>query len=323
MTRLHPGIPALAAFLLAPVALLARDPARAGAFDVMLEDMEATTVSFGATSLQLPGSHLRSDSADYSVELRAAPTFVAVRSTGLLPGALMITATPKFMVRRSDGLGSNPVLTPGYLPSVTATWAPHDSLEAVAPGAPAPLRAYYAATLMHHSNGQSGPFLTSQGTPNHVDGSFSLWSLSLTAHLHGGWSWLPDDKAVRVERLYLKEGPLDAFYPDWTVSLALRTLPRRLGPVPGRGRLFVDLGWMPRKDNDVPDGLKPLPWSTSATAVWLPTTAGSGTRLDFGIFARAYAGCDDYNINFDREVYRAELGLLFGGVAFGNPAPRP
>ncbi len=301
----------------------AEDAARAGAFEVMAGDMEASTVSFRETALHLPGSHLRSDSMSYTLEARVAPSFIAVRSSGSLhPGALMVAVTPKFIVRRSAGLASNPVRTPGYLPTVTAYYSPRDSLERNRKGSPAP-HAYFSVALMHHSNGQDGPFLDAEGRPNRVDGSFSLWSASLTAHLRGGWPPLPDYKAVRVERLYFKEGALDAYYPDWIVSIALRTAPRTLGRVPGRGRLLADFDWKPRKDNDVPASLKPAPFSAAFAAAWHPLSAGHGTRIDFAVFARGYAGADDYNINFDRNVYRAELGLMFGPVPFTSYASAP
>jgi hypothetical protein len=291
------------------------------AFDIMAGDMEASTVAFRETSLQFPRSHLRPDSAAYSVEARIAPSFIALRSTdGLVPGAMMLAVTPKVLLRRSDGLESNPVRTPGYMPSVTVFYAPRDVTKIGIPGEAAPAFSYFSANLMHHSNGQTGAFLTPEGRPNHLDGSFSLWSASLTAHLHGGLPLLPDYKALSVERLYLKEGSLDAFYPDWIVSLALGTAPRRPGPVPGRVRLLADFDWTPRKSNGIPNSLKPAPYSAALTAAWYPMTAGRGTRLDFAVFARAYAGCDDYNINFDREVYRAELGLMFGPTPFG-PVP--
>jgi hypothetical protein len=298
-------------------------------FEGMSEQLEPSTLTFRETSFNLPGSHFREDTASYSVEASIAPPFTLVRAVlgGPAPGSYMLNIVPKFVVRRSDGVVSNPVRTPSYMPSAALYYSPWKMLPETSPGGLAgrPHYWYLSFTTMHYSNGAIGPFLNPDGSLNNVDGSFSLWSASAAVHVQNGWPWLPEYKALHVEYLFNKENALDALYPDWVVSLKLRTAGTRLGGgtgLGGRARVLMDLDWRIRRVNGMPEALKPAPFSGALTGVYAPQWAPlrSGTRgggvsafvMDFAFFGRLYGGFDYYNMNFDREIYRVDFGLMFG-----------
>jgi hypothetical protein len=268
------------------------------AFNGIGRHAEPSTVAFRWTTLNLPGSHLGEDTAAYSVEANITPTFPLFRASGgPLPGACLVTATPQVVLRRSDGIPSNPVRTPSYIPAVTLFYGPGDTLGTTG-------KAWYASwTVSHYSNGQTGDFFQPGGRAlNNVDGSFSLWSAAAAIHLLNDWPLLPEYKALQLKYVYGKEGGLDALYPDYVVSLRMQTADH------ARARALIDLDWMARKGGPSPDALKPVPLSGTLTGVYAP----GGLFPALALFARFYAGIDDYNMNFNKEIYRLDLGLTLG-----------
>jgi hypothetical protein len=269
------------------------------AFNGIGRHAEPSTATFRWTTLDLPGSHLAEDTVAYSVEANIAPSFTVFEASGgeRLPGAYRVTVTPQFVVRRSDGVPSNPVRTPSYIPAVTLFYGPRDSLGGAG-------NAWYASfTVSHYSNGQTGSFYQPDGrTLNTLDGSFSLWSAAAAVHLVNDWPLLPEYKALQLKYVYGKEGGLDALYPDYVVSARMQTADHL------RARALIDLDWMVRKGGARPDALKPVPFSGAFTGVYAPGRPFSALAL----FARFYAGIDNYNMNFDKEIYRLDLGLMIG-----------
>jgi hypothetical protein len=124
---------------------------------------------------------------------------------------------------------------------------------------------------------------------------------------------------LKVERLFNKEGALDALYPDYVVSLALRTNEHRHGNGPGftgRSRLLMNFDWLVPRRNRMPDALKPAPFAASAAGTYAPRWASS-LVVDCAVFTRFYAGYDYYNMNFDKDIYRVDFGLMLGsGIGF-------
>jgi hypothetical protein len=276
-------------------------------FDAISGHLEPSTVTLRQTSFNFPGSHLRSDTVDYSVEVSIAPqlTLFEANFDGPLGGSYMLNAVPKFVVRRLDGIGSNPVRTPSYIPSVTLYYSPTDSLTTEAD------YWFLSFGISHYSNGDAGPFLQSDGTINNVNGSFSLWSNYAGIHLYNDWPVLPAYKALQVEIFHHKEGLLDALYPDYALSLRVQSRdyfhPAWHG-LQGHTRILTDLIWNIRNTSSLPDARKPVPFSGALTAAYFPGKMFPAVSL----FGRAYAGFDYYNINFDREIYRVDAGLMVG-----------
>lgn len=284
---------------------------------------EASTIAPGFATWHLPGSHLRDDSASYSVEAVIAPAFALWR--GRVPGVsglFQLDAVPFFMVRRSDGIPSNPVRSPDYRPRVTLYHLVGAADESGQGSGPEWGTSW---TLEHHSNGQSGSLLAPDGSgPNTVDGSFSLWSVAAGLHWHGGGLPLPAHKTLRLKYVHIKEGVLGTLYPDWILSLGLRSEARehsKLGRFGGRAYLVFEADWMPRTRDDRPQDWKPSPVSGMITGfytpLWAAGAAGAARPLlgDATLFARFQAGSDPYNINFARNLLRLDAGLA---VALGR-----
>jgi hypothetical protein len=299
---------AMAATLL-PDAALGQE-GRVSVFDGITGHLAPSTMTFEQTTVNLPGSHLRSDTVAYSFEANIHPHFTLFRAPveGPLPGAYMLNVAGQFLLRRSDGVPSNPVRTPSYIPSGTLFYSPTDSTESN--------KGYWylSVALSHYSNGEIGNVLQADGTLNNVDGSFSLWSVAAGIHFDNEWPLLPAYKALQVEYIYGKEGALDALYPDYVVSLKLHTADY---PVPGWGgagrtRLHMDADWRVRKQSSFPDSRKPVPLSGSVTGIYTPEWKGQALFPDMSLFARYYAGSDYYNMNFDQEIYRIDFGLMLG-----------
>ena len=277
----------------------------------MSRHLEPSTITFRQTTVNLPGSHLRDDTASYSFEANIFPHFTLFQAPlrGPLPGAYRLNAAGQFLVRRSDGVPSNPVRTPTYIPSGTLFYSPHDSADA------AKGYWYVSLTLSHYSNGETGNFLQPDGSLNNVDGSFSLWSVAAAIHVDKDWPLLPAYQALQVEYQYGKEGALDALYPDYIFSLTLHTRDRLhtgwwgLG---GRTRALMDLDWRVRNGSSLPDARKPVPLSGSVTGVYTPRWTRRDAFPDLSVFARYYGGSDYYNMNFDQEIYRVDFGLMLG-----------
>ena len=290
--------------LLLPTLLVAGESARVSVFDGITRHLEPTTATFGKSTLNFPGSSLREDSAVYSVEASVAPHFTLFQGafSGPLGGAYRLNITPKFVVRCSDGVGSNPVRTPSYIPEATLFYNPRDSVDASSYW-------YLSFGLSHYSNGQTGPFLRSDGRLNNVDGSFSLWSNTAALHLYNEWPLLPTYKAFQVEYFHHKENLLDDLYPDVTLSLKMQTAdyvhPAWRG-LAGHSRIMMDLNWLVQNTSALPDAMKPAPFSTSVTGVYAPGKLFPALAL----FGRFYAGFDYYNMNFDNEIYRLDVGVM-------------
>jgi hypothetical protein len=280
---------------------------------VIRSHQQPSTVTFQQSSYQLPGSHLREDSAAYSVEADLSPALnLFTAQDGPWGGLWILDIVPRFVVRRADALGSNPVRTPTYEPRANLYFAPGDSLD------PDEATWYASVSLLHYSNGQSGPFLNPDGrTLNTVDGSFSLWSVAAAVHLVNDWLWLPAYKALEIGTFYNKENLLDELYPDFRVSLKLETREqshRGWHGLGGRSRVRVDLEWLVTNPSGQPASLKPAPFAGAVTGVFTPERTGSrpGLNPGFSLFARYYAGYDPYNMNFNQEIYRIDAGLMFG-----------
>jgi hypothetical protein len=284
--------------------------------DVVEAHLEPTLGSLGLTSWDLPGSALREDTVAYSVEASIAPAFTLFHTAmpGGLPGHWRLVAVPKVVLRRSDGLPSNPVRTPSYMPAATLYVEPNADLRANGGSA------YFSLGLAHYSNGQTGSFLRADGSGiNDVDGRFSLWSSSVGLHFVNDWPLLPEYKALRLQHITHKEGLLDEFYPDWIVSLVLHSAERAhaLGPLGGRSRFTADFDWLPRVRNGAPEAWKPVPFAATLAARYAPDwgvkkPVPRGPLGGFALFARFRAGHDTYNMGFHREVYRFDLGLMMG-----------
>lgn len=321
MNRPNSRTRSLAAALLAFAIPMAAAAARApGDFaDPVESHLEPTSGSLGLASWDLPGSALREDTLAYSVEASIAPAFTVFHTAmpGGLPGNWRLVAVPKVVLRRSDGLPSNPVRTPSYMPAATLYVEPNAN---VAEANAAAARAWFSLGLSHYSNGQTGSFLRADGSgPNDVDGSFSLWSSSVGVHFVNAWPLLPEYKSLRLQHITHKEGLLDDFYPDWIVSLTLHTADRAhaLGPFGGRSRFTADFDWLPRKRNDAPEAWKPAPFAATLAARYAPDfgvkpPSSRGPLGGFALFARFRAGHDPYNMQFHREIYRFDLGVLLG-----------
>jgi hypothetical protein len=283
---------------------------RVSVFEGMTRHLEASTIAFRQTTVNLPGSHLREDTAAYSFETDIFPQFTLFQAPvgGVLPGAYRLNVAGRFIVRRSDGVPSNPVRTPTYIASGTLFYSPRDSAAAG--------RGYWytSFTFSHYSNGETGNFLRPDGTLNNVDGSFSLWSAAFALHLDNAWPLLPAYKALQVEYVYGKEGALEELYPDYIVSLTLHTRDHHagLGGLGGRSRVLIDLDWRVRNGSPRPDALKPVPLSGAVTGVYTPQWNGHDVFPDLSLFGRYYAGSDYYNMNFDREIHRIDFGLMLG-----------
>jgi hypothetical protein len=231
-----------------------------------------------------------------------------------LPGDWRLVAVPKVVLRRSDGLPSNPVRTPSYMPAATLYMEPDAGLPADGRAA------WFSLGLAHYSNGQTGSFLRADGSGiNEVNGSFSLWSSSIGLHFVNDWPLLPEYKALRLQHITHKEGLLDDFYPDWILTLTLHTAERAhaLGFFGGRSRFTADFDWLPRVRSGAPEEWKPVPFAAAAAARYAPdwgvkNPGPRGPLGGFALFARFRAGHDAYNMGFHREVYRFDLGLMMG-----------
>jgi hypothetical protein len=273
---------------------------------------DPSTIAFRQTTIHLPGSHLSVDTAMYSFEADIAPEFTLFRAAlgGPLGGSYMLTTGGRFTIRRADALPSNPVRTPGYTASGTLFYSPYDSIGA--------RRAYAYASLSvsHYSNGQTGDFLRADGSINDVDGSFSLWSASAAIHLFNDWPLLPEYKSLQLEYLYGKEGALEELYPDYVLSLALHTREHAhqgWWGFAGSSRVLMDFEARLPNGGSRPASMKPEPLSAAITYAYGPRWFGLGRDAFPGLslFGRFYAGSDYYNINFAREIYRVDFGLMF------------
>jgi hypothetical protein len=289
---------------------------------VIGDDFGPSSFAPGFASFNLPGSHLRRDTAAYSFEAVLIPRFTIFRG-----GGAMLQVDPEFTVRRLDNLPSNPVRTPDFKPRATLYYSPRDSLPHSAAGSPDFW--YVSFSGWHHSNGEEGPFgevRTDGGRLNDVDGSFSLWGAAAAFHLHRQQLLIPRYKSLRVEWFFMKEGGLDGLYPDVAASLSLKTgrfgHPGMAG-FSGWSRLFWDATWRMPNDNDRHASLKPDPFSLAMAATyapdWRPAFLPFPIRTgDFSFFGRLYLGSDYYNINFNRPVYRVDFGVMANPYGLGG-----
>lgn len=285
--------------------------------DIMRADFPRSYITLGAAAIDFPGSDLRADSAAQSFEARVAPRFAVFRADASrwpVHGAWMLTVDADFTVRRLQNIPSNPVRTPDYAAGATLYHAPN------------PLRSgaglwYVSSSLFHRSNGQSGDFgdvRPDGGRLNDVDGSFSLWGADAALHRHGTERFLPRYRSIRLETFFRKEGELNAVYPDVAISLEARTLRFRhagWAGFSGDSRLATRATWFVPNGSDAHESLKPSPFAYSLTVDyapdWRPAFLPFPVRTgDFSAFARLYLGADPYNMNFNKQVYRIDFGVM-------------
>ncbi len=235
-----------------------------------------------------------------------------------------IVATPKVLFRMfNDSTGSAPIRTPSFNPRITWFFWGSQASE------PADRIDFLSISYNHHSNGQSGPFLTLEtDEPNTLDGSFSTNYFELLYH-----------------RAYGQAGPLKATWLRYGLRIHIPFNENRElrdsegGNQYGRYRLLLSgqrrgalpiLAWLE------------LPFIARAEYFYIldPTFQGEpyfslerlGLSLTWissikaaealGFFVNLYVGQDYYNIWYKQDLFVVRVGLTAQSVTtFVSPRP--
>lgn len=223
----------------------------------------------------------------------------------VLPGAwpLAVILTPKIVLRMLAE-ESIPVRTPSYMPQGTAyVWFTQSFDEPVV---------YAGFGLVHHSNGQSGPFFAADGSNNHESGDFATnyfeFSLSRVTRSERLFGWA----SISLEWYpgFGQSPELDDRYGDLRFEIASKIVRRLaldgsfdvgIGAIVGDFRPSSTKGWQ--------KALERFP-------IWVRYTSNL-PQTSVGLFARAYVGQDYYNVWFDRLIFSLLVG--FSGDLWATP----
>ena len=227
---------------------------------------------------------------------------------------------PKIQVRMTSE-ESTPIRTPGFLPRMTYYfWFNGKDVE--------DRFTYYSLMLSHHSNGQAGSFYNADGTVNTQSGNFSTNYFEL-ANYQFQRKFLPEwtKFAVIWHPGFNREEGLDDQYEEVKVQISTRTTTRTLRsfkPVAEdmllkRGwyfKLFTSLSYTLMGRDYVVAPNSHYPQITPQKAHWddninlsLTLSVRPPYFNDMNFFVRYDLGYDYYNINFQREINRIQIGI--------------
>ena len=202
-----------------------------------------------------------------------------------------VAVTPKVVVRmiRTESL---PVRSPSFMPRLHV-YVPVGSADRVDD--------YFTFMVSHHSNGQEGPFLHSDGSRNHDSGNFStnFVQLGFQGALQGRPLAGLDGYALAAEyhpEAFMDDALEGLYSPVRLHASVRRGLPRDLG-------LTVSLtgtigGEVPDSDL-LPDRLH----------LWTALDFRPPFADEFAFFVNAYSGQDYYNMRFDRRLNVLRIGI--------------
>ena len=233
---------------------------------------------------------------------------------------------PKIQIRMSSDK-STPIKTPGFLPRATYFFwfngkDPQDRFT------------YYSLMLSHHSNGQAGEFYNQDGTVNTESGNFSTNYFEL-ANYQFQRKFLPEwtKFAIIWHPGFNREDGLDDQYEEVKVEISTRTTTRTLRsfkPVVGDAlskkgwyfKLFTSISYTLIGRDYVIAPNDQYPQIVPQKAEWDDNINLSLTMCirppyfhDMNFFVRYDIGYDYYNINFQREINRIQIGIA--GDPFG------
>ncbi|MBN1850300.1 MAG: hypothetical protein JW932_17145 [Deltaproteobacteria bacterium] len=233
---------------------------------------------------------------------------------------------PKIQIRMSSDK-STPIKTPGFLPRATYFFwfndkDPHDRFT------------YYSLMLSHHSNGQAGEFYNSDGTVNTESGNFSTNYLEL-ANYQFQRKYLPEWTKFSViwHPGFNREDGLDDQYEELKVQISTFTTTRTLRTFkPIAEDMLLKRGWYFKIFTSVSYTLMGRDYVvapnrnytqiTPQKAEWDDNINLSMTMCvrppyfnDMNFFVRYDLGYDYYNINFQKEINRIQIGIA--GDPFG------
>lgn len=227
---------------------------------------------------------------------------------------------PKIQLRMFNE-ESAPVRTPGFLPRATYFfWQEKER--------PENRFAYHSVMLSHHSNGQSGDFYNPDGTVNTESGNFSTNFFEVASYLYR-YPDLPEwtKLAIVWHPGFNREDGLKNQYEEWKVEISARSsmrslsalwsnAPAWLNPEEWRFKAFGSLAYTLLGRDYV---VAPPPGGSSARtekAEWhdnLQLSLSLAIRPpgfnDVNLFVKYDFGYDYYNINFQHEFNRVQIGL--------------
>ncbi len=269
-------------------------------------------------------SHL--DWGDYLFEAELNHHFHFFDSPDSLPWKGFVKFNPKIQIRMSNEK-SAPIKTPGFLPRATYFFwlTDKDQKDSFT---------YYSLMLSHHSNGQAGEFYNSDGTVNTENGSFSTNYLEL-ANYQFQRRFLPEwtKFAIIWHPGFNREDALDDQYEELKVEISTRTTTRTLRslkPVVGdtlskKGwyfKLFTSVSYIITgrdyviaPNNDYPQIVtEDADWNDNINLSFMLSLRPPYMH-DMNFFVKYDLGYDYYNINFQKEINRIQIGIA--GDPFG------
>lgn len=265
-----------------------------------------------------------SDDLFFEAELNQHLHFFDIPKTGLLKGFIKIN--PKVQLRMSNKK-SSPVETPGFLPRATYFFWFNDMDKEEK-------FTYYSIMLSHHSNGQSGDFYNADGTVNTESGNFSTNYFEFANCMYKR-KYLPEWTKFSLlwHPGFNREDNLDDQYEEVKIEISTRSTLRSLTSIwPSTYKwssmsdwyfkLFSSISYIVYGRDYIVAPNPDYPQIKPQRSRWTDNINLSFNLCirppqfnDMTLFIKYDFGYDYYNINFQREFNRIQIGIA--GDPFG------